>query len=99
LLSIECFVPLREAVQIGADEGFGPAKAILCLKSPLALHRDLECSAALAQVLATCLFFVGAQTASPQRACSTALASRPQPSQWVDAKKAATRKGCRLLFI
>ena len=29
---LECFVPLRTAVQIGADEGFEVAKATLCLK-------------------------------------------------------------------
>lgn len=31
LLAIECFVPLRTAVQIGADEGIELAKATLCL--------------------------------------------------------------------
>src|SRR5437870_448092 len=28
---LQCFVPLRTAVQIGADEGFELAKATLCL--------------------------------------------------------------------
>jgi 4-amino-4-deoxy-L-arabinose transferase-like glycosyltransferase len=31
-LIIECFVPMRTAVQIGADEGFELAKATLCVK-------------------------------------------------------------------
>lgn len=31
LISIQCFLPLRTAVQIGADEGFELSKATLCL--------------------------------------------------------------------
>src|SRR5438093_1346992 len=30
--TLECLLPLRTAIQIGADEGFNLAKATLCLK-------------------------------------------------------------------